>query len=46
MQEEGKPKSQTEKCEVFGFWTAKPSGGPSNGLFFHGNFYKQVGKKW
>jgi hypothetical protein len=45
MQGEGKPKSQTEKCEVAGFLDANSPGGHLMAGFFHGNFYKVVAKK-
>jgi hypothetical protein len=45
MQEEGKPKSQTEKCEVSRFPGANSPALLLMAGFLHGNFYKVVAKK-
>jgi hypothetical protein len=45
MQEEGKPKSQTEKCEVSRFPEANSHALLLMAGFLHGNFYKVVAKK-
>jgi hypothetical protein len=45
MQEEGKPKSQTEKCEVSRFPEANSPALLLMAGFLHGNFYKVVAKK-
>ena len=44
MQEEGKPKSQTEKCEVSMLWAAKSSGGLPKGCFFMAIFTNRLAK--